>query len=1725
MTRRPSAAESGVALLAVLFALTLLMLLALPFGVSMSAGADAAAREVEAARVAQASASVRDLLLADAALSHPIFDADAEFDSRAEWPDDVALPEAMAELTDEGRVTLGGSVEDLQRYVSLDSVSPLLLANLLGTAVRLAEELPPEASMVVVDSADALPDSGYLWIAHEILRYGSKDGNRLLDVERGLFRELGFELPGDTYAENLLALDYRCVLAAAWPFMGRSDSVSRRVPYAAVTELAEMAAAGLGSFTQAEIDRFTAAISVQGMAQRAATWGRPERVFSGFVPGLTRSLRVKSALHVGSGSTVRLRDLATGAVEYGLVMRSSNERNVRDLLLPSVFRIELLTPVSQQFTAGDTVVEPLVPAPVNINTAPRAVLTALFEHVRREAGVRVHAGDNRQRATPPRGISRSEANELADEIVAGRESRGPFESWRDLVERVVKPRLDAAQNRTVKMRWVYFYRNLRTGRDAVIEMGTAPICFDSGPWVRYRAGASLKRSRVAPGVAARHERTGIAAAVPGYQLDHEWRTQQQFEEAFVLDRRSPFWLTTPINVGTPLTNDLGSDPAGRYFPHLVAHAFPELGFGEARYPSPEDVDAGIRPATATAPHGRWASSIMERQSLSEALSLRGWDLQKDGPYLLVNNGPSDRGSTPQPPSGRHDQLRFPFSGQFGFMAPHAASFWLEPQTLEGVTLFDHGDGDHERNRMALHGKDGNLVLELIDEAGIDPNPSDSPAGVERTALEIAVPLPEIGLPADTPVHVAVSAHSGRPNEVALHVDGMPRGKAKFVTYLTAPIDAFDPTLTPTKNGFSVPPQTGDKRYIDIQVEDTEGFPPVGVLRIGTELFEYTAINGNSFLCQWNDSIGGRGARQVAREHAPAIPVDSEGNPTIDISQLSGVNLDVYPEHPVGAKVELYGYCNLLSPDSPMMVGETRLASAIGGFAVARGIVSNSPRPINLVGQSFSIQLGVGIDENWTGDLDLADPIPTGTDQPPPEAQPAIADAFPTAGGYALLIQILLEFESNVQGQLTVTDRVGGVEVIRFDSRQGSKLRNVQRAQQIPGDDRWISGEEYDGQARKFVTDWRNMPWDPINNASGPIWDDIPRAILWVVPISIPVQSTQTLWDPQTTGLTEWVQLYPDGGDPSDTEWVRYDAILGGQHLARGNRRAWDRTRYILTDATGVTRVRMNNLGSETSPGGAETPPWEAIEATSGHIGYIPQVESDFPQIFFARRELAFRGDQMRDFYRGGANPTSSHAHSNSIVTQCQRLQMRDLGNFSALSGRPGRNDRIALVQGSASSGTNRPTVEWHTVNWVARRFDSDNLSNNATPPELLGPWPFQLIAFTDGVRGQFIGPPSNQQGYQDPRSFDRMVKFPSGELPAAWCENVHVGAGVGNESPVTGFVDEPEVWQHNVPKLLVDEMFTAAANTFRVRVFSTDDPAGMRSFRNAQTADWPKTGGLVQIDGEILAYRDLQDGEFTVAVNGRGMLGTEPRDHDRGARVILLTHRPMAILGGQVSGRDSVLPVQALGALAPRGGTVRLGRELLHYTWVRVQGDSVQLEMPRWYPPGEHGTSSLARGLLRARYGTDASPGSSGEAVISWPFRYWDRHAELSDDPELGYSQLTATSAPAFFRSISWREEVQDSSVDVICRVRTDGRAPWTSDPETTPGFWEFTQAGDAEQPHLLSGQGARLEVRFSTLYKSGALDLETLQAHGWKTAAKVSRVRVEYEGEQRIFDERVTAQ
>jgi hypothetical protein len=90
--------------------------------------------------------------------------------------------------------------------------------------------------------------------------------------------------------------------------------------------------------------------------------------------------------------------------------------------------------------------------------------------------------------------------------------------------------------------------------------------------------------------------------------------------------------------------------------------------------------------------------------------------------------------------------------------------------------------------------------------------------------------------------------------------------------------------------------------------------------------------------------------------------------------------------------------------------------------------------------------------------------------------------------------------------------------------------------------------------------------------------------------------------------------------------------------------------------------------------------------------------------------------------------------------------------------------------------------------------------------------------------------------------------------------------------------------------------------------------------------------------------------------------------------------------------------------------------------------------------------------------------------------------------------------------------------------VRADGLAPWTADPEQERFLWAFTREAGAPAPAVLGVHAQQIEIRFVTLYARGAIDLVGYRAHGWKTAPRISHVRLEYEGERLVLQERTTA-
>ena len=349
------------------------------------------------------------------------------------------------------------------------------------------------------------------------------------------------------------------------------------------------------------------------------------------------------------------------------------------------------------------------------------------------------------------------------------------------------------------------------------------------------------------------------------------------------------------------------------------------------------------------------------------------------------------------------------------------------------------------------------------------------------------------------------------------------------------------------------------------------------------------------------------------------------------------------------------------------------------------------------------------------------------------------------------------------------------------------------------------------------------------------------------------------------------------------------------------------------------------------------------------------------------------------------------------------------GSLGLSAPRAGQGDRVALIQGSARLNGNPPNAEWHTVRFAARsyRTDVDQNGNLAAQPRW-GQYSATLVAFEAAVRSQYFGfaePFPADGNLNDPRLLDRMVKFPSGEMPVADVDEATMGpSGVGLGNPTNATVDELALTVRVADPRPLDQTIQDDTLEFFVRPMVTITPAGELGFVRTEDGDrllrrprqwntigdpaFPANGGMLQIDGELIVYQshDVGSGRVVVAQGGRGVLGTEPRGHSQGAVVHFLEHQPATELTSGMSRNEDEIQVQQLGALPRTSGTLLIEQEMVHYTWLRTGNI---LGMPKWYDPADDNAAS--EGLFRGRYGTAPNAHPAGAPVIWFPHRYWDR--------------------------------------------------------------------------------------------------------------------------------------
>jgi len=1679
-------AQDGFVLLAVLFVLLALLVLCAPF-LATARNADRASGQL--ADRAQARLGL-DAAGRHARLtlgrSHPgAPDPTPWWDDLDEIYVDNDFDPAFLDADDPHGLMWDLDVHDVAGRIDLSSANPMVLANAMGMVARATEVIEADATEIPASLGEGFdPDGGFLWIRGEIVHYEGTGQGRYSPVTRGVGTTWGEEdgewltegpRPPTGHGIGTHILDQRALAPVIWRNAGVDDEPRQFDTFEQLAESDIFALAGsIGERARASL---AGLCSTYGGVRAGGRWQRPLRLTSHVEGGETRTLTVDDPRYVNAGATLWIGD--EDKSELRLVQRVTRRGQIR-----------LEYELNEDYDAWTTTVKILRKRPVNLNTAPRPVLEALFLNLQL-------AGHNSR-------ITAREARNLAKLVLDSR----PFTGLEDWMRRVVLPSagieelpseapvvpealavvgggvIDPADA-------LALYLNGLNANDRLLEYSTMPFTFlsrdtyelDLRATVNARSG--IERARVT--------RERVEAVVPQRMLFTMWSSQEAFDESLRLSRAAAWWSTGPQ---ATTRYDGGTTPP--------SHAWPHLGTLDGRFYLPgyhqvqEDQDGEPRSPEHVFPSREddsWAQLWCAR--VEEAGAREGRVLHFDhetrdpeGRYLpeqVVQRMTDDR------------KVLWASESEGGLMRALSLSLWVKPTALMDGLLLDVAGLSEESDRVTLGLEGEDLVLRVLDGFG---DHRDTPGFVEATEVRCAIAAAgeEPGLPVDTWSHVELDVAGTRPDQVDLRLNGLAHGVRRLgITRL----------IRGASQGESL-----------LEVESLEGFPPQGVARVGNELVEYVIEDG-ALLCRHLEAgrdagFGGRLAR--TRWTADGVPAYLDGITT---------------SHAADTPVVVYGYSAPLASNVPGGTGEKTLGAEIGNFRVARVIgMDGRPDPI----QAGLFYFGIGYEATNTSGLILAP-------ADDPEGDGEVMSAFHPDGGYALLLQQRWRGDRTGRSSTPPNAPLGGFEIIRYSGYDDTTLfidaRGDAVAAELP---RYaaLDPDELGGGSRVFVLDWEGTS----TNNGKTLVQDVMRYGTYVLPISVSVPEA-TLLDflPPAEDNSEFAQITrSDQGEL--TEWVRYDTVQEQRgQLVRDHEDALTSAYAMLV---GSLRPDDDLDGRELPDGGGgggggggapplgsigTTPPEPPLSAATssppsapppaqGGVNWIPERGrtelEDWPLSRAVSSVFQFRG----------VLETHDHAHPAGTPV-LPVIQLHDRG---VEGGRAGARDAVFL------SGPEGDHLGWpmvvHRANLPALGYTVYYWEQVEGEPRVVAT--ASNVAQHGGFRTgrQYVAldraspePIAVEIGtnISDPRLRARLVKHPSGERPRAVTTVSIGGAARGGAGVPAAVVDEvifgAPGFLNGLPgtgpashsqgaSMWLAEAIDAETDILRVHPRSFRVPEGML-VGPEEVLDWlPEDAGILRIGEELLCYdsRDPLTGDFTIAAGGRGVLGTLPQPHDLSEPVAFVEHIVVTVLDGALGEGDSTLRVASLEGF-PSQGLVLVGEELVHFTRHR----SGALDMPRLASrPGA--ADEGGPGLLRGRFGTAPAEHAAGAPVILFPFRYWDRWSAQADVPELAYLGLEFDQPGAWWSSVFWDAETAPHGQ---CKIgvlqRTDPGVPWDEDPDLTDGLTLYWEGREQDEMIPVGGMSDRIEWRVFVHFEPGAFDPSTGLSHGWKETPRLRRLGLEF--------------
>jgi hypothetical protein len=391
------------------------------------------------------------------------------------------------------------------------------------------------------------------------------------------------------------------------------------------------------------------------------------------------------------------------------------------------------------------------------------------------------------------------------------------------------------------------------------------------------------------------------------------------------------------------------------------------------------------------------------------------------------------------------------------------------------------------------------------------------------------------------------------------------------------------------------------------------------------------------------------------------------------------------------------------------------------------------------------------------------------------------------------------------------------------------------------------------------------------------------------------------------------------------------------------------------------------------------------------------------------------------------------------------------------------------------------------------------------------------------------------------REFTRLVKFPSGEMPTTVAENVSFGAGLESSGVAPAMLDELDVVT-NLSKegYIVYDPAMAQENPESPTgqdLPGIDEDAEEIPIRQFKYPDGlpidglPEDGGVVRIEDELIAYRELDTTGGYLLGCVRGILGTEPRYHAIPARIIPMTGIVVSKLESELT--EQAAEVQVSDAKSfPRAGYLRIGDEIIGYTGRSDSSFTMPARRatddesdPGSSSPSDTGGANASSGLFRGRFGTTPLAHENEAIVYAMPFRYWDRSARFADDAAMSYFEVKKHVPGGIWKRVAWTEFLVPH-VDIHLLVRFDGGPNWDEDrkfvelgvdamPTTDKKSYLYLITNPHEE-NRLDIRSDRIEVRVLFVYQPGAYQRseegdDFVMPNEWKDTPRLKALRIEY--------------